>query len=173
MELDVTYTFDLTPQTHPDYMITRHIAEWLHDNMENLSDGKDTVFSKVNYGYNEQTLKGFGKKPVCDVYIDSLEYGDDLTHNRPEKVTSFIIAYLKGNSNDTFLKACELTDYMLQEFEENQEWRELIIPRLENNETLYNRIVKHTRVTDCQLKIIPQGKSYGVLCAFELSHELY
>jgi hypothetical protein len=89
----------------------------VHDNLENLN-----VFSKVNYGYNEDTIKGFGKKPVADVYINNISYGSDLLDNSPDSVTTFIICYLKGNMNKTYLKACELTDYLIQEFEDNLEY---------------------------------------------------
>ena len=156
------YEFTITGQTHPDYQCTVSIIEWIKSNLENLTDDyNDPLFSKVNYGYNENTLKGFGKHPVADVYIDSLKYTSDFDNNKPDTVTSFIICYLKGNMNNAYLKACEMTDYLIQKFEEEESFREL------------TDIVRYTRVAKVELQIIPNGKTYGVLCAFELEHKLY
>ena len=63
--------------------------------------------------------------------------------------------------NRTYEKACELTDFLIQEFEENGDFREL------------SNIVRNTNVANVELQIIPNGKAYGVLCAFELEHNLY
>ena len=162
LDLDLEYEFDLEDETHPNYQITKPIMIWLKENMESLTDTHNhTVFGKVNYGYNENTLKGFGKKPVCDVYLNELDYSNDLKNNIPDNVTSFIICYVKGNMNTVYLKACELTDYMLQGFEENTNWREL------------PHVVKNTEVLNVGFELIPGNKTYGVLCAFELEHELY
>lgn len=169
MDVDITYEFDLESETSVDYQCSKQIVEWLKHNMENLTDAKNNkVFSKVNYGYNEDTIKGFGKKPVCDVYINSISYDSDLISNVPDSVTSFIICYLKGNMNTAYLKAMELTDYLIQEFNDNESFRRLTIT---GNETVTN-IVRDTFIRDVQLQIIPSGKTYGVICAFELEHEL-
>lgn len=169
MEVDIEYEFDLIPETSTDYQCSTRIIEWLKSNMDCLCDSRNQkVFSKVNYGYNEDSIKGFGKKPVCDVYINSISYDSDLTHNIPDKVSSFIICYLKGNMNKTYLKATELTDYLIQEFNDNESFRRLTITE---DETVRN-IVRDTFIRDVQLQIIPSGKSYGVICAFELEHEL-
>ena len=156
------YEFTISGQTHPDYQCCASIIEWIKSNLESMTDDyTHPLFGKVNYGYNENTLKGFGKKPVADVYIDNLEYTSDFDNNKPNTVNSFIICYLKGNMNNAYLKACELTDYLIQQFEENTSFREL------------TDIVRYTRVANVRLQIIPNGKTYGVLCAFELEHELY
>lgn len=169
MDVDIEYTFDLTPETSTDYKCSTRIIEWLKSNMENITDAKNQkVFSKVNYGYNEDSIKGFGKKPVCDVYINNISYDSDLTHNIPDKITSFIICYLKGNMNKTYLKAAELTDYLIQEFNDNESFRRLTI----TEEGVVCNIVRDTFIRDVQLQIIPSGKTYGVICAFELEHEL-
>ena len=156
------YEFTLSDKTHPDYGCCVNIIEWIKQNLENLTDDDNTsLFSKVNYGYNSDTLKSFGKKPVADVYIDHLSYTSDFDNNKPDLVNSFIICALKGNMNQAYLKACELTDYLIQEFEENESFRELAT------------MVRDTRVANVELQIIPTGKTYGVLCAFELEHKLY
>ena len=168
MDVDIEYEFNLEPITNTDYQCSKHIVEWLKHNMEEITDNNGhKLFSKVNYGYNENTIKGFGKKPVCDVYINNIGYDSDLTHNIPDSVTSYIICYLKGNMNNAYLKACELSDYLIQEFNDNEEFRRLT---LTDNGTL--NIVRDTFIRDVRLQIIPSGKSYGVLCAFELEHEL-
>ena len=173
MDVNIEYEFDLEPITNQDYKCSRHIVEWLHDNMDNLTDANhNKVFSKVNYGYNESSLKGFGKKPVCDVYIDSMKYSSDFTSNVPDNVTSFIICYFKGNMNTAYLKGTELVDYMVQEFNDNEDFRRLTLRETVDKETVITNIVRDTFIRDVKLKIIPSGKSYGVLCAFELEHEL-
>ncbi len=170
MDTDIEYEFDLDPITNMDYCISKQILEWLKENMENITDGNDKkLFSKVNYGYTEDTIKGFGKKPVCDVYINTISYDSDLHVNVPSSVTSFIICYLKGNMNNAYLKATELTDYLIQEFNDNPEFRELQLH--ENDDTI--NIVRDTFIRDVELQNIPSGKTYGVICAFELEHELY
>ena len=156
------YEITLRDKTHPDYKCCVPIIEWIKQNLDGLTDDYDNpIFSKVNYGYNSETLKGFGKKPVADVYINNLEYGTDFDNNKPEHVNSFIICALKGNMNHTYLKACELTDFLIQQFEEQESFREL------------EDVVRNTSVSDVGIEIIPSGKSYGVLCTFELQHELY
>ena len=168
MDVDIEYEFELEPITTIDYKCSKHIVEWLKENMENIKDKNGhKVFSKVNYGYNENTIKGFGKKAVCDVYINNISYDSDFTHNIPNSVTSYIICYLKGNMNNAYLKACELTDYLIQEFNDNEDFRRL---SLTDNGVV--NIVRDTFIRDVRLQIIPSGKSYGVLCAFELEHEL-
>ena len=156
------YEFTITGQTHPDYQCCVSIIEWIKSNLDNLKDDYNhSLFSKVNYGYNTDTIKGFGKKPVADVYIDTLNSSTDFDNNKPDIVNSFIICYLKGNMNNAYLKACELTDYLIQQFEENNNFREL------------NLIVRDTYVRNVELQIVPSGKTYGVICAFELEHKLY
>jgi len=156
------YDFTITDKTAPDYKCCASIIEWIKSNLDSLTDDNEQpLFSKVNYGYNQDTIKGFGKKPVADVYIDTLTYSTDFDDNRPDQVNSFIIVYLKGNMNNAYVKACELTDFLIQQFEENNDFRELA------------QIVRNTSVENIELQIIPTNKSYGVLCAFELQHKLY
>lgn len=162
VDLDVTYEFTISGKTSPDYQCCTSIISWIKSNLEALTDDNNhTLFSKVNYGYNTETIKGFGKKPVADVYVDTINYDSDFDDNYPDTVNSFIICYLKGNMNNAYMKMCELTDYLIQQFEENEEFREL------------DSIVRYTRVANVELQIIPGNKSYGVLCAFELEHKLY
>ena len=171
MDLDIEYEFELAAETSVDYQCSKHIVEWLKSNMESLEDtNKNKVFSKVNYGYNQDTIKGFGKKPVCDVYINNIKYRSDFKENIPSSVTSFIICYLNGNMNNAYLKACELTDYLIQEFNDNENFRKLSIE--DQQEKIIQNIVRDTFIRDVKLQIIPSGKTYGVLCAFELDHEL-
>ena len=173
MDVDIEYEFTLTPETAIDYQCSKHIAEWLQSNMTNITDSNNKkLFSKVNYGYNQETLKGFGKKPVCDVYINNIDYSSDFIENTPSNVTSYVICYLKGNMNTTYLKACELTDYLIQEFSTNESFRRLTLTSVVDQETVTQNIVKDTFIRDVRLQIIPSGKTYGVLCAFELEHIL-
>ena len=174
MDVDIEYEFDLEPEITIDYRISKQILEWLKENMENITDSNDKkLFSKVNYGYTEDTIKGFGKKPVCDVYINNITYDSDLHVNVPSSVTSFIICYLKGNMNNAYLKACELTDYLIQEFNDNESFRRLTLTNVIDQETVITNIVRDTFIRNVELQVIPGSKTYGVLCAFELEHELY
>ena len=162
VDVDVTYEFTIKEKTSPDYQCCTSIIEWIKSNLDNLTDDNgQKLFSKVNYGYTDETIKSFGKKPVADVYVDTINYDSDFDDNYPDTVKSFIICYLKGNMNNAYMKMCELTDYLIQQFEENEEFREL------------DSIVRYTRVANVELQIIPGNKSYGVLCAFELEHNLY
>ena len=166
---DEEYCFDFEELTSDDYSVTKKIVEWLQYNLSHIHDTSDNpLFSKVNYGYNENTIKGFGKKPVCDVYLTNAAYDSDFQHNKPTSINSVIIAYLKGNMNNTYLRACELMDYFLQEFEENSKWRQLI----ETIDEVPYVIVKDTFVRRSELRLIPGQKTYGVLVAFELEHQL-
>lgn len=156
------FEFTLADKTHPDYKCCVSIIQWIKQNLEDLTDDNyDPIFSKVNYGYNSETLKGFNKKPVADVYLNNLGYNDTFDNNKPDHVNSFIICSLKGNMNDTYLKICELVDFLIQQFEENESFREL------------DDVVRTTSIMDIGFEIIPGGKSYGLLCTFELQHELY
>lgn len=167
LPVNAEYCYDLESITSNDYRVTKKIIGWLHTNLTSLVDAEDNpVFSKVNYGYNENTIKGFGKKPVADVYLPQATYDSDFQHNKPTSINSVIICYLKGNMNTTYLKACELMDYLLQEFEENPDWRELS----ETVDDTYYQIVQDTFVRRSELQLIPGQKTYGVLCAFELEH---
>ena len=159
---DVTYEFTITDSTHQQYKCSQSIIRWIKNNLEALVDDYDSrIFSKVNYGYNEENIKGFGKKPVADVYINNISYSSTLYDNKPSTATSFIIVYMKGNMNKTYEKACELTDFLIQQFEENDSFREL------------DYVVRNTDVSNVELQIIPNGKTYGVISAFELEHQLY
>lgn len=156
------FEFTLSNKTHLDYRCCVAIIEWIKQNLDDLTDDNDDpVFSKVNYGYNSETLKGFNKKPVADVYLNNLEYSDTFDNNKPEHVNSFIICSFKGNMNYTYVKVCELVDFLIQQFNENESFREL------------DGVVRATSITDVGFEIIPSGKTYGLLCTFELQHELY
>ena len=172
MDVDIEYTFDLEPITEENYKFSKRIVEWLKENMESIKDAHDKpLFSKVNYGYNQETLKGFGK-PVCDVYINHTEYESDLQRNVPDSVTSFIICYMKGNMNDAYLKACELNDYLTQEFNTNPDFRRLTLTETVDDKPVVRNIVSETFIRDNEIQINPSGKVYGILVAFELEHEL-
>lgn len=162
MEVDIEYEFKISESLSFDYKCCSSIINWLKDNLESITDDNGKLlFNKVNFGYNEESIKGFGKKPVCDVYINNLNYDSDFDGIRPDSVTSFVICYLKGNMNTAYEKSCELADYLIQEFNENESFRRL------------TDVVMETYVRDVQFTIIPTGKTYGILCAFELEHILY
>lgn len=160
--IDETYRFTLTESTDGEYGITHAISEWIHTNLSGLTDDNDdTVFSKVNYGYDENRLKGFTKKPVCDVYVNNLEFDNDFESSKPIKVNTIVIFTLKGANNHVYLKACEVHDYLLQEFVVNESWRTL------------DGKVSDTRVMNSQLMNQPSNKVWYVMGAIELSHHLF
>lgn len=132
------------------------------DNQETTTDEPtDYVFSKVNTGFNETTLKTFGKKPVCDVYINNLDYDTDFDFTRPVIAHTIVLAYIKGANNYTYNKACELHDYLMQQFIEDKTFREL------------EDIVKDTYIKNSEIRPQPIGKKWGVMVALELTHNLY
>lgn len=162
IDMDETYTFNVTELTQPDYRMCASISQWIHNNLTELTDDDDhKIFNKVNYGFNEESLKTFGKKSVADVYVDSVEYGADLTYTHPESVNSIIIFYVKGSKDNSYLKTCQLHDYIMQRFITDTTWREL------------EGIVRDTVVTNSQVMNQPIQKKWGVMGAFELRHDLY
>ena len=157
-----TYTFNVTNITIPDYTITQQILEWIKENLENITDANNkTLFGKVNYGYNENTLKTFGSKPVADIYINNISYGENFDVHNPKKLHSIIICYLKGVNNYSYFKACELHDYIMQEFLQNEDFKSL------------EDTVKNSFITNSEIMNNPGNKKWGVMCAFEITHLLY
>ena len=162
MDTDITYEFTVTEDTIPVYSISPQISNWLTENLSELRDQyNNIIFGKVNNGYNDNTLKTFGKKPVCDIYIDRIEYNQDFDYQYPTEVKTILIFYLKGANNHTYGKVCELHDFIMQQFLSNPEWRTL------------TGVVKNTRITGSRLMSQPINKKWGVMGAFELTHELY
>lgn len=162
VDLDERYTFNLAQSTVQDYKMSTAISQWLKGNIEGLVDDDDNaIFGKVNNGFNENTLKTFGNKPVCDIYINKINYEGSFDNHIPGSVETLVIAYLKGANNTTYMKACELHDYIMQEFIENEEFQ-----RLDN-------IVKETVISDSEFRIQPLNKKWGVVVAFQLTHTLY
>jgi len=162
VEIDETYTFKVTESTVPDYKMCASISQWIHNNLENLTDDDNhKIFNKVNYGFNENILKTFGKKPVADVYVNNIDYDSDFELCRPVSVHSIIVFYVKGANDVAYIKICELHDYIMQQFIENDDWKEL------------TGVVRNTVVTNSQVMNQPIQKKWGVMGAFELRHDLY
>ena len=160
--MDETYTFHISERTIPEYTISTAISQWLVSNLESLVDDYNhVIFSKVNCGFNENTLKTFGKKPTCDVYINSVEYNTDFDYSAPEAVNTIILFYMKGANNNAYMQCCALHDYIMQEFLENESFRRL------------DGVVRDTYITNSELMNQPFNKKWGVMGAFELSHKLY
>lgn len=161
MDTNIIYNFEIDEVTLPDYKITRSILEWLRNNLSLLKDDNlQTIFNKVNLGYNENSLKGLGKKPVCDIYLSNIEYKDFVSYQQPESYQTVIVVSLKGNANNTYAKGLELHDYILQEFIENRSWREL------------TDIVQDTKILNSEVQINGGNKVWGTLILFELEHIL-
>jgi len=159
---DIEYIFDLSDTITPDFKTASRISEWLHDNLCDLKDDNDKIiFNKVNYGFQEDNIKGFGKKPVCDVYINDVEYNSEFEYTTPKSVHSIILFYIKGANNNSYLKCCELHDYLIQEFLTNEEFRCL------------EGYVKDTEILNSELMNQSINTKWGVMGALELSHILY
>ena len=159
---DITYRFKVTDITIPRYTITQQILEWIKNNLEQLKDSQDqTIFGKVNYGYNENTLKTFGSKPVADIYINSVGYSENFDYHNPKELHSILIVYLKGVNNHSYFKACELHDYIMQEFIESDDF------------TYLEGIVRNSYITNSEVMNNPGNKKWGVMCACEITHLLY
>ncbi len=162
MITDIEYIFELSDSITPDFKTASRISEWLHDNLSGLKDDNDKIiFNKVNYGFQEDNIKGFGKKPVCDVYINDVEYNSEFEYTTPKSVHSIILFYIKGANNNSYLKCCELHDYLIQEFLTNEEFRCL------------EGYVKDTEILNSELMNQSINTKWGVMGALELSHILY
>lgn len=158
---DATYQFNVTDITIPSYKFATSISEWLVNNLTSLTDNKgNPLFHKVNTGYNESTLKTFSGKPTCDVYINHVDYDSTFDSPHPETVHTIILFYLKGANNTAYSKCCELHDYLMQEFIENENFRRL------------DEIVENTIITNSQLMMQPINKKWGVMGALELAHKI-
>ena len=159
---DATYTFNVIDDTAPHFTITTQIMQWIHGNLENLKDTNNkTIFGKVNYGYGQDTLKGFGSKPVADVYVNNITYGSDFDYHNPKELHSIVICHLKGTNNHTYIKACELHDYVMQQLVENEDW------------SFLEGKVKKSFLTNSEIMNNPGSKKWGVIVAFEITHLLY
>lgn len=160
--LNIKYEIQITEKTSTEYTITQQISEWLHDNLADLVDDMDNqIFNKVNYGFNEDNLRNFGTKPVCDVYIDELEYDTAMVGNKPAKAHTIIIFYFKGANNNAYMELCKLHDYIMQEFCSNEDFQ--VLPG----------VVRDTYVENSRLMTQPIRKTWGVMGAFELNHILF
>lgn len=162
MKTDIEYSFELSESIEPDYKVANKISTWLHDNLDELTDDKDNkIFNKINYGFNEENLKGFGKKPVCDIYINNIDYNSDFENTPPKTAHSILIFYMKGANDVAYLKCCDLHDYLIQEFITNDSFKCL------------DGVVKDTVILNSELMNQPFNKKWGVMGALELSHILY
>ena len=156
------YTFTITGKLDPDYSMAYSILTWLQGNLEGLKDDYlKPIFGKVNTGFNEDILRTFGKRPVCDVYISSVEYEGSFDNHIPTKVHSIVLFYFKGANNTTYLKATELHDLLMQEFITNNEFKHL------------DDTVKDTYIMNSEIRNQNIRGGYGVMGAFELTHDLY
>ena len=159
---ETTYTFTVTQKTKPSFKMAKTISEWLVTNLEGLTDDDDnTIFSKVNTGFNENALKTFSGRPTCDVYINNIEYSPDFDYDTPTTVNSIVLFYFKGANNVAYMKACELHDYIMQEFLTNDSFQQL------------TGVVRNTFITNSELMMQPIQKKWGVMGAFELSHKVF
>ena len=95
------------------------------------------------------------------MYIDRVEYDANFDYDTPQQVHTFVLAYLKGANNHTYMKACELHDYLMQEFIENESFK-----RLDN-------YVRDTFITNSEIRVQPVNRNWGIIVAFELTHHLY
>ena len=58
IETDITYHFEVKEETCLDYKFTSSIIEWITGYLSELTDANNKrIFSKVNTGYNEDTLR--------------------------------------------------------------------------------------------------------------------
>ena len=160
--LDIHYELHIKEKIRTEHTLTQTIIEWLLTNLTSLKDNHDKpVFSKVNYGFNEGNLKSFGSRPVCDVYIDNVEYDNNFDQSLPNRVKTIIIFYFKGANNNSYLEACKLHDYLMQEFMENTDWKQL------------TGFVSDTLITGSRVINQSIRKSWGVIGALELTHKIY
>lgn len=155
------YEFSIDDKLRTDYKFTSTIAEWVKKNLESLTDDKGKpIFNKVNLGYSDESLKTFGKHPVCDVHLGTIEYDDDLVNRTPERVHTVLVYYFKGANDEAYKKCCNIHDYLIQSFITNPSFREL------------EDVVDDTYILDSELTSQPSNKKWGSMGAFELVHIL-
>ncbi len=162
VDLDEQYTITISESVNPTYSVSQEISNWLQENLSALTDDNDNViFGKVNQGFSDESLRTFGKKPVCDVYINNIEYDSTFDSQTPDIVHTFVLFYLKGANSHTYSVVCGIHDLIMQEFLTNTEWQRL------------DDIVRDTVINRSEIRIQPVGKKWGVIGAFELNHQLY
>ena len=162
VDMDERYTFTITEQLSHDYGFSHEVITWLQSNMASIVDDYDKpIFGKVNLGFSEESLRTFGKKPVCDVYLNGVEYTGEFDNHYPSKVKTIVLFYLKGANSPVYLKATELHDLIMQKFLTDPTFQ-----RLDN-------VVRETYLSNSEIRIQPIQKKWGVMGAFELTHHLY
>ena len=155
------YEFNVDEKLSRDYKFASDIVDWIKNNLECLTDDNENlIFNKVNLGYPDESLKTFGKQPVCDVHLGTIEYDDDLVNRPPQRAHSVLVYYFKGANDATYLKCCNIHDYLIQEFITNKDFREL------------DDLVQDTYILDSELMSQPPNKKWGCMGAFELVHIL-
>lgn len=160
--VNLEYELELTDKTLPKYTMTQRISQWLHDNLESLVDDEGhNIFNKINYGFSDDNLRNFGNQPVCDVYINRIDYDPSFEDSKPMKVHTIIIFYFKGANNKSYIRLCELHDYIMQEFASNNEFQTL------------PGIIRDTYIENSRLMTQPISKQWGVMGTFELTHILF
>lgn len=158
---EAEYEIHISEKTTPEYTISTLISEWLHDNLEGLTDDDDNpLFNKVNYGFNEENLKSYGVRPICDVHTSDFKYLNDFDISELDKVRSIIIAYTKGANDKAYMRICKVHDYLVQEFSTNPQFRQL-------PDTVLN-----TYVVSSRIMVQPIRKVWGCMCAVELTHNI-
>lgn len=161
VETDIEYEYEIDDMVLPDYKVSDAVIDWLRGNLDNMvNDAGDKLFNKVNIGYNESSLKGLSKKPVADVYLNNINYRNTYDLNTPDNIDTVIIVTLKGNMNKAYRRALQLTDYIIQEFIENDSFRYL------------DRIVKETTINGTRVEINPEDSLWTVMVVFEVNHVL-
>ena len=162
VDVDATFRFKIEEKIAYQYTISQQISAWIQKNLEELTDDDNKkLFSHVSTGFNEDALKTFGNQPVCDVYINNTGYDHTFDVTQPEQVNSVVLFYLKGASDKSYMNACAVHDYIMQEFIENENFKSL------------DGIVSDTRITNSELRVQSIRKKWGVMGAFELSHHLF
>ena len=161
MNVDEEYTFSVSERLKREYKFSSSLSRWIQSNLESIKDDNNKpLFNKVNFGYSDETLKTFGKRPVCDVQIGRVEYKDDLPDSIPEKVHTVLVFYFKGANDAAYLRCGDIHDYLIQEFINNPEFRML------------EDVVDDTFIVDSELMNQPFNKKWGVMGAIELIHIL-
>lgn len=159
--MNVIYDFEIDEVVYPDYKVGHTVLTWLQGNLASITDDNTKpLFNRVNLGFNEDTIRNFTDKPICDVYLNNVDYKNDFDFNTPDNINSIIVISLRGKANNTYGKALQIQDYITQEFIENLNFREL------------DRIVSETRITNSRIEMNRENKILTTLIIFELNHVL-
>ena len=158
-ETDDTFEFKFNDVISPEYGFAVQIIDALNEYLTSLTDDHgNKLFNKVNNGFNENQLKNWGNRPICDIYINSFEYDDDFDISKPSKAHVILLCYTKGANNNTYHQISMVHDYLVQCIGTDNKVRYL------------NGIANGCNLEQTQLMVQPIRKAWAMMASFEITY---